>query len=89
MVGDDIMAGRALAFGLGLGEFLRRRDQGAEEVGLEHRANPLHDASHALEPHAGVDRWLRELLPPPIGELLELHEHQVPEFEEAVAVLLR
>ena len=50
---------------------------------------PLQDRGDALEPHAGVDRGPRQVDPLVGRDLLELHEHQVPDFDEAVAVLIR
>src|SRR5581483_12116366 len=41
------------------------------------------------EPHAGVDRRTRQVDPVAGPPLLELHEDEVPEFEEPVAVLVR
>jgi hypothetical protein len=42
----------------------------------------------ALQAHAGVDRGLGQLDPLAAGHLLELHEDQVPDLDEAVAVLV-
>ena len=66
-----------------------RFDQIAEQVGLEHAVDALQDGRHALQPKTGVDRGARQRLPLLLRHLLELHEDQVPEFEEAIAVLLR
>ena len=64
------------------------RDQVAEEVGLVVVVGALHDRGDALEPHAGVDRGARQVDPLVRRDLLELHEHQVPDLDEAVAVLI-
>ncbi len=64
-------------------------DQVTEKIGLEDAVDALQDAGHALQPHAGVDRGARQRLALLLRHLLELHEDEVPEFEEAVAVLLR
>src|SRR5919198_5817128 len=64
-------------------------DQMAEKVGLEDAVDALQDAGHALQPHAGVDRRARQRDALVLRHLLELHEDQVPEFEEAIAILLR
>ena len=64
-------------------------DQVTEQIGLEHALDALQDAGHALQPHAGVDRGTRQRHALLLRHLLELHEDEVPEFEEAVAVLLR
>ena len=47
----------------------------------------LQDGRHALEPHAGVDRGLGQVDAVAGPALLVLHEHEVPELQEAVAVL--
>src|SRR6516165_3307041 len=64
-------------------------DQMAEQIGLEDAIDALQDGSHALQSHAGVDRGARQGLALLLGDLLELHEDEIPEFEEAIAVLLR
>src|SRR5690606_38811484 len=68
----------------------RRRgvDQMTEKIGLEDAVHALQDGRHALQPHAGVDRGTRQVDALLLRHLLELHEDEVPEFEEAVAVLL-
>ena len=48
----------------------------------------LQDRRDALEPHAGVDRGTRQVDARLLVHLLELHEHEVPEFDEAIAVFL-
>src|SRR5215469_10787006 len=60
-----------------------------EQIGLEHAVDALQDAGHALQPHAGVDRGTRQRHTLLLRHLLELHEDEIPELEEAVAVLLR
>src|SRR5207248_6295974 len=66
-----------------------RIDQVTEQIGLEDAFDALQDAGHALQPHAGVDRGTRQRHALLLRHLLELHEDEVPEFEEAIAVLLR
>src|SRR5438874_9745583 len=64
-------------------------DQVAEKIGLEDAVDALQDAGHALQPQAGVDRGTRQRQALVLRHLLELHEDEIPEFEEAVTVLLR
>ena len=64
-------------------------DQVTEKIGLEDAVDALQDAGHALQPEAGVDRGTRQRLALLLRHLLELHEDEIPEFEEAIAVLLR
>ena len=89
VVGDDACSD-------GLSQVLRHRVSRAaapisagEEVDLVVRMDVLQHGGHALEPHAGVDPGLgqrrhREAA----GAFLavELHEHQVPDLDVAVAV---
>src|SRR2546430_11071207 len=46
----------------------------------------LHHSRDALEPHSGVDRGSRQLFAFAASQLLILHEDQIPDFDEAVAV---
>ena len=89
MIGDHPVAGAAGALGGHAGRLDRGGDQRPEEVdvvvvvdALEHRGDPL-------EPHAGVDRRPRQVDALAAGQLLELHEDQVPDLDEAVAVGVR
>src|ERR1700743_3805179 len=60
----------------------------AEKIGLEDAVDALEDGRHPLQTHAGVDRRARQRLAALLRHLFELHEDQVPEFEEPIAVLL-
>src|SRR5882757_5260725 len=64
-------------------------DQMTEKIGFEYALNALQDAGHALQPEAGVDRGARQRYPLLLRHLLELHEDEIPEFEEAITILLR
>ena len=86
MVGDDPVRDAAVAVGIGAGGLGRGLDQGAQQVDGVVVVGALEDGGDALEPHAGVDRGPGQghaLIP---GHLLELHEHQVPDLDEAVAL---
>ena len=65
-----------------------RGDQVPEQVGFVIVVSALKDRGDALEAHAGVDRGAGQVDPLLRRDLLELHEHQVPDFDEAVAVLI-
>ena len=54
-------------------------------VRLVDGADVLHDRREPLEAEARVDVLLRERCQRPVRVLLELHEHEVPELEEAIA----
>src|SRR5207245_11595792 len=60
----------------------RPLDDRREQVGVEVRGGALHDRRHALEPGTGVNRWSRERGAGTVGLLVELHEHEVPDFEQ-------
>ena len=89
MVGDHAMACPALAFGLGAGQAFRGRDQRAERVGVIVVVLALQHRRHALDAHAGIDARARQVRAGAIGRLLELHEHQVPDLDEPVTILVR
>ena len=70
-------------------ELFFRRDQVREQVDLIIRVHALQDGRNPLEPHAGVDRRLGQgdALTSVI-ELLVLHEDEVPDLDEPVAILV-
>ena len=59
-----------------------------ENIDLEIVVRALQHGRDPLQPHAGVDRGARQVQPGSVRLLVELHEHQVPHFHEAVAVLV-
>ena len=61
----------------------------AEQVDIVIVGDALQDGGDALQPHAGVDGGLGQVEAGVLVHLLELHEDQVPEFQEAVAVFVR
>ena len=89
MVGDDAMRGLARTLGVDAGEVGDRLDERAEQIDLVIVVRTLQHRGDALEPHAGVDRRPRQVDALAAGELLVLHEHQVPDFDETVAVGVR
>src|SRR5579872_5174156 len=60
-----------------------------EQVNIVIVVHPLHHRGDALQSHAGVEGWARQRLTYSAGLLLILHEHEVPDFDEPVAVFLR
>ncbi len=64
------------------------QDQRAENVDVVVIVLALQDRGEALQPHAGVDRGPRQRHARPGRAFLELHEHQVPDFDEPVAVFI-
>ena len=89
MVGDDAMAWLGLALGGNAGERHRGRDQRLEQVDLVIVVGALQHGGDALKPHAGVDRGMRQGNTLIGGNLLVLHEDEIPDLDEAVALGVR
>ena len=86
MVGDHLVGGVRPA---GRGQLGARADQALEQIGVVIAVHALEDRRHALQAHARIDGGPRQVLALIRGDLLILHEDQVPELQEPVAVLLR
>jgi hypothetical protein len=86
VVGDHPVRDRVLAVGRRVRGGGRRLDERAERVGVVVVVHALKDGGDALEAHAGVDRGLGERDALIRRHLLELHEDEVPDLDEAVAV---
>ena len=86
MVGDDLVAGLGIArrFNAGCGN--RGCDQRLEQIRFVVVVRALEHGGDALKSHAGVDRGLGQRDAVTGATLLELHEHEVPDFDEAVAI---
>ena len=89
MVGDDAMARPQRPVRVGRGGVGDRGDEHAEQVDVVVRRHALQQRGGALEPHAGVDRRARQHAALVLRHLLVLHEDEVPELQEPVAVLVR
>ena len=70
------------------GEFGHVVDENLEQVGVVVGAHALAHARDAFKAHAGVDGRAGQGDAGAVGKLLELHEHEVPDFKETVAVAL-
>ena len=89
VVGHDAqgaVAGGVVAVGAA-GEPHAHADQGPEQVAVIVGALVLHDGGDALEAHAGVDVAVRQLRHGAVLLAVILREDEVPELEEAVAVV--
>ena len=86
VIGDDPQ--RLVGGVRGAGDLRRGIDQGDEEVGLVVAVHSLEHGGGALEPQSGVDRRLGQRLHVAPGVAVELHEHQVPQLDVAIAVLV-
>src|ERR1700712_1121227 len=74
---------------IGTGQFRNRTDQRDEQIDLVIVVLALKHSRNALKAHAGVDRrlWQRRALSR--CRLLELHEHEIPDLDESIAVFIR
>ena len=93
MVGDDAVAELRLAFGLRTRQFDGRVDQRLEQVCVVIVVLALEDRRDAFQTHAGVDGRLGQVVlhdvPAFAERALILHEDEVPDFDEPVAILVR
>ncbi len=79
---------------LGLGRVHAHRvrrclDQRLEDVDAVVVVGALHDRGDTLQAHAGIDRRAGQIDHGAVGLTVVLHEHQIPDLHEAVAVLFR
>src|SRR5690606_2123742 len=86
MVGDH--AQRLVVQVAGTGEPGRSGDQVPEQVDLVVAMHALQHRGDALQAHAGVDAGRRQRQQGAVWLAVELHEHQVPDLDVAVAVLV-
>src|SRR5690349_23421911 len=88
MVADD--AQRSIFFGVGaigcVGDMGNVIDDGAEEIDIEDRLFPLQDHGQAFQAHTGVDIFAWKWCTRAIKILIELHKHEVPDFQEALTL---
>ncbi len=89
MIGDDAMRGLALAFGVNVGQIGDGFDQRAEQVDLVIVVRALQHGGDAFDAHAGVDRRPRQVDTLVGRQLLVLHEDEIPDLDEAIAVGIR
>ena len=65
------------------------RQQVLEQVDLVVGVHLLHHRRDTLQTHAGIHRRGRQRVQHAIGSPVELHEHVVPDFDEAVTIFFR
>src|SRR5579871_377516 len=70
-------------------EFGRRGDQVPEQIDVVIVVNALHHCRDTFQAHSGIDGRTRQILARATGQLLVLHEDEIPNLDEAVAVFLR
>ena len=90
VVGNDPHGHIALGIGTigdagGLG---KSRNQRLEHIGIVIRFLSLDYHAEPLEAHPGIDALGRQFFQMPVGHALELHEHQVPDFDYQRIVLV-
>ena len=64
-------------------------DQVCKQIDVIIAVHTLHHGSNALEAHAGVNRRLRQWHHFTVSRAVELHEHQIPDLDETVALFVR
>ena len=89
MVSNHAVRGLLRPVGVDPGQLGDCADQRLEQVDRVIVMRALQNGRDALEPHAGVDRRPREIDALAALELLVLHEHEVPDLDEAVAFGIR
>ena len=89
VVGDDPVGGDVARLGRTADRVAHGVDEDAEQVRVVVALHALEDRRHALQAHPGIDGRARQGEAVARLDLLVLHEHEVPELEEAVAVLVR
>ena len=86
MVGDDPVRSALRPVGIDAGEVDAGANERAKKIDVVIVVHALEHGGDALEPHAGVDRRARQVDPLAARQRLELHEHEIPDLDEAVAV---
>ena len=73
----------------GAGQLAGELDQVLEQVDFVIAVDLLQDRGEALETHAGIDAGCRQGRQAAVVGAVELHEHEVPDLDVAIAVLVR
>ncbi len=89
VIGDHPMRGLLRPIGVDPRQLGDDADQRLEQVDGVIVVRALQNGRDPLEPHAGVDRRPREIDALAALELLVLHEHEIPDLDEAVAFGIR
>lgn len=88
MIGDHPVRGGLFALRGNTGQRFRCGDQRLESVGVVIVVHALEHGGDPLDTHAGINRGLGQVDAGTVGLLLVLHEDEVPDLDEAVAVLI-
>ena len=89
MVGDHPVRCLVVAVRIDAGCLGRRLDQVTHQVDIVIVVLALQDGGDPFQPHAGIDRRARQVVPCLGIDLLVLHEDEVPDFDKPVAVFVR
>src|SRR5258708_1269656 len=89
MIGDHAQRGLLRSLRIGPGQVGDGADQRYEQVDVVIVMLALQHRGDALQPGAGIDRGLWQRIARAALELLELHEHEIPDLDKAVAFRLR
>ena len=71
---------------LATGDFLSCLNQWVQRIGLPDRVNTLYKSQNSLKTCTSINTWLRQWGARSVRRLVVLHEHQVPELHEAIAM---
>ncbi len=86
MVGNDAMRGLVRPVRRNLGQIGDDLDQRAKQIDGVVVVRALQNGGDAFEAHAGIDRWPRQVHALAALELFVLHEHEVPDLDEAITL---
>ncbi len=86
VIGDHPVRGALRPVGIDAGQVRAGADERAEKVDVVIVVHALQHGGDALEPHAGVDGRTGQVDPLAAAQRLELHEDEIPDLDETVAV---
>jgi hypothetical protein len=89
VIGNDPVRRDPVSLRLHPGQINAGGNQGLEQVDVVIVMDALQHRTDALQSHSGINRRFRQAGSATIGGLFKLHEHQIPDFDEAIAVLVR
>ena len=89
VVRDNPVVRLARPIRIGGGRMSAGLDQAAHQISRVVVIGALQQRRNSLDPHASVDRLVRQRLAGAVFKLLVLHEDEVPDFNKTVAIFLR
>ena len=88
MVGDHPVADRVRALYRFIGRISRGLDQVIHQIRVVIIMLSLQHGTDTFQPHAGINAGLGQVNARAIGLLLILHEHQIPNLDKAITILI-